>query len=294
VRPAALAAALVAAALLATAGALAGQEPGHDPEGGAPGESRGVMVTDRRVVPSSLVVRPGTRIVWTNAGNNRHTVTSGDGLFDSGTLIHEEQFAILAPAERGIYGYYCRFHPFIRGSLRVSSLELTAPAVVAFNRPAALIGSVPGAPAGTAVRVERRVPGRWETLAELLTDEAGGFRTRSPRLTSSTAFRAVTDADASPSARVGVRPLATVVLRGARLEGRVTPARAGAEVLLERLNLDTYRWSTAGSRRLRAGGRVTFRLGEPGVYRLRIPMARPGLAEAVTKPVEHQPARLRG
>jgi len=100
--------------------------------------TRTVEITDAAVTPGQLVVAPGTRVMWANVGRNRHTSTADDGRWDSGALIPGEDFSISAPAEPGTYAYHCRFHAYIRGSLTVSLVALSAPAPVTVGGAGAL------------------------------------------------------------------------------------------------------------------------------------------------------------
>lgn len=301
----------VAVAALATAGgAAAAEDPGHGGElhppvaGAAPGLApapaaplapasapapRGVAVTDHAVVPAALVVPAGARVIWTNVGRNRHTVTAEDGSFESGTLVLGATFSITAPAVPGRYGYFCRFHRFIRGSMTVSALDLRPPEAVAFDRPAVLTGTVPGAATGTQVALERRLPGRWERVAVVATGADGAFTARSPALRGAAAFRALSGAAVSPSVRAAVRPTVIAQRHGAHVGVWVRPARAGAPLLLERLNLDTYRWRPVARARLVRGGTAGFALRRPGVYRVRA-VAHRGLVDGSSALLRFRPA----
>jgi plastocyanin len=284
------AAALAALGLLAGPGALAGQEGGHGGLGAVVDASlpkaRHISVTDHGVVPRTAVVAPGTTVVWSNDGNQTHTVTETAGRWESGSLFRGQQFTVRAPAESGSYRYYCRFHPSIRGVLVVSPLDLEAPATVAYGTRAGVAGTVPGVAPGTAVAIEQRLPGRWEPVADAVTDGEGAFGASTPPLRSGGAFRAVAGDAVSPSVRIGVAPLVAVTLRGATLRARVQPGRAGARVVLERLDLGTYRWGPAGRGRLSRARAAVLRLGAPGVYRVRVPHAGPRLVEGVSAPAE--------
>lgn len=70
-----------------------------------------VSMLDNRFVPTRLTVAAGTTVTWSNHGNNAHTTTSFDGLWDSGTLLHDDQFS-LTFATPGTYQFICRQHLF--------------------------------------------------------------------------------------------------------------------------------------------------------------------------------------
>jgi plastocyanin len=143
-------------AALALAAMALGAAPASAAMPGSPAAERPeavVAINDMAVDPVDLVVAPGTKILWANAGRKRHTVTSDTGAFDSGTLLPGERFSITAPMSVGSFSYHCRFHQFIRGTVTVSLVNLHAPAEVPYGRVATLTGLVPGADPGTQVSI---------------------------------------------------------------------------------------------------------------------------------------------
>jgi plastocyanin len=68
-----------------------------------------VAVIDNRFQPTALSIAPGTTVTWTNNGNNIHTLTSPDGLFDSGGLIGGATFSFTFD-KAGSYRLICRQH----------------------------------------------------------------------------------------------------------------------------------------------------------------------------------------
>lgn len=60
--------------------------------------------------PDSLLISPGTTVRWTNLDGVPHTVTSDDGVWDSGNLSNGAQFLYTfnSPA---VYPYHCNIHP---------------------------------------------------------------------------------------------------------------------------------------------------------------------------------------
>jgi glucose dehydrogenase/plastocyanin len=90
--------------------------------------SGGATVTQLKVVdfgfsPDNDLVPPGTKITWTNTGQIVHTVTSDDGVFDSGDLASGQTFSTTLD-KPGTYWYFCRPHPFMRARVVVAT---TAP-----------------------------------------------------------------------------------------------------------------------------------------------------------------------
>jgi plastocyanin len=252
---------------------------------------RTVAITDLAVTPAALVVAPGTEVMWHNDGRNRHTVTADDDLFASRILFTGDEFTISAPATPGVHAYHCLYHSYIRGTLTVSLVALNEPEPVEAGRPVMLGGTVPGAAAGSPVRVERRVPGAWVVVGEATTDASGAFSVTAPPVAARTAFRALAAGTLSPSVRVEVRPVVGVRRAGRRLVARVRPALPGAAVRLARLDLDTYRWAAVATRRL-SGRQARFTLRAPGVYRAEVD-ARGGLSAASSRSVEFRSGAFR-
>jgi len=65
-------------------------------------------------------VDPGTQIVVSNDDGAAHTLTSDDGLFDTGDISGGASASITAPQEAGIYSFVCLIHPSMTGELTVS------------------------------------------------------------------------------------------------------------------------------------------------------------------------------
>ena len=261
-----------------------------DPAPATAPEVRFVAIEDSGFSPSALVVAPGTTVRWSNGGRTRHTVTADGGAFGSRTMIPGDRFTVDAPTAPGVYAYGCSFHSYMRGTVTVSLLSLSAPRPVGVGGRPALTGTVPGAAAGTTVHLERRVPGAWEEVGAAATDASGAYALSGPQITARTAFRALVGDAVSPSVRALVLPVVAATRTGPRLAVRVQPAGDGV-VHLERLDLDRYVWRTVGMRRLHAG-RARFTLGAPGVYRA-VAQARGGLDEAASRTVPFRPGAFR-
>jgi len=69
----------------------------------------GVMVVDSAFQAKSITVPLGTTITWTASANLPHTVTSDDGVFDSGTMRDGDVFTFTF-TEAGTFQYFCTFH----------------------------------------------------------------------------------------------------------------------------------------------------------------------------------------
>jgi plastocyanin len=59
--------------------------------------------------PKVISIEPGTTVQWTNRGEQRHTVSARDGMFESGELEPGETFSFTFD-QSGTYEYFCRPH----------------------------------------------------------------------------------------------------------------------------------------------------------------------------------------
>jgi alcohol dehydrogenase (cytochrome c) len=65
-----------------------------------------------------VAVPPGTTITWTNNGPTAHTTTADNGTWDSGLLNAGDSFSFTFN-DPGVYWYFCRPHPFMRGTITI-------------------------------------------------------------------------------------------------------------------------------------------------------------------------------
>jgi glucose dehydrogenase len=65
-----------------------------------------------------VAVPPGTTITWTNNGPTAHTTTADNGAWDSGLLNAGDSFSFTFN-DPGVYWYFCRPHPFMRGTITI-------------------------------------------------------------------------------------------------------------------------------------------------------------------------------
>lgn len=94
-----------------------GADQGATSGGGAPPAS--VTVSDFDFDPTELTVGAGATIEIDNRGDAAHTLTADDESFDSGSIAGGESTSITAPEGSGDYGFFCEFHPFMKGTLTV-------------------------------------------------------------------------------------------------------------------------------------------------------------------------------
>ena len=69
--------------------------------------------------PPNQSICIGQRIQWTNLDSNVHTVSSNNGLFDSGPINPNGTFILTFNAS-GLYGYHCSIHNSMVGSVTVT------------------------------------------------------------------------------------------------------------------------------------------------------------------------------
>jgi plastocyanin len=77
-----------------------------------------VKIDNFSFTPSTLTVKAGTQITWTNADDIPHTVVSEDQSFKSKVLDTDEKFTFVA-SKPGTYSYFCSIHPKMTGRVVV-------------------------------------------------------------------------------------------------------------------------------------------------------------------------------
>jgi plastocyanin len=86
-----------------------------------------VRITNNGFQPATLVVRPGTKVVWSNGDQSLHQVTANP--FPKGTdlpslkseiLTNAQEYAYTAHAT-GSFGYHDQLNPTINGTLIVKN-----------------------------------------------------------------------------------------------------------------------------------------------------------------------------
>ena len=69
--------------------------------------------------PNPVEVKIGETITWINDDSGRHTVTSKDGVFDSGMMGKGQSFSFTFD-KAGEYPYFCEPHPNMVGTVVVT------------------------------------------------------------------------------------------------------------------------------------------------------------------------------
>ena len=68
--------------------------------------------------PTSMTVKAGATVTWTNMDQEPHTLMSSDGLFRSGALDTGDSFSFKFD-KPGTYQYVCTIHPRMVGTVIV-------------------------------------------------------------------------------------------------------------------------------------------------------------------------------
>ena len=103
------------------------------PAAWAQGKEVTVKMEDNFFSPANITVEPGTTVTWVQEGNNPHTTTSYDGLWDSGLIEPGSggSFSFTFD-EPGTFDYYCIPHESMGmiGSVTVSGASASGSASV--------------------------------------------------------------------------------------------------------------------------------------------------------------------
>jgi plastocyanin len=109
---------LIAVALIvgACSGSYSAGTPAA-PAAAAPGAS--VTIANFSFSPSTLSVRAGTTVTWTNNDSTAHTVTLDDGSAASADIASGATFQHTFTAA-GSFTYHCRIHPTMTATIVVT------------------------------------------------------------------------------------------------------------------------------------------------------------------------------
>jgi len=77
-----------------------------------------VGIKEFKYGPLMLSVPVGTTVTWVNHDEEPHTVTSATGAFSSAGLVNEDTFEQTF-TKPGTYEYFCKVHPFMKGTVVV-------------------------------------------------------------------------------------------------------------------------------------------------------------------------------
>jgi plastocyanin len=99
------------------------------PSAWAQGQEVTVRMEDNFFDPANITVEPGTTVTWVQGGNNPHTTTSYDGLWDSGMIEGGSGGTFSFTFEEpGTYDYFCVPHEQLGmiGTVTVTGSTATA------------------------------------------------------------------------------------------------------------------------------------------------------------------------
>ncbi len=77
-----------------------------------------VEISGFAFVPATITIPVGTTVTWTNQDPVPHTVSSREGVFESGNLPGGATFSYTFD-QIGSFEYYCKFHPYMKGEVIV-------------------------------------------------------------------------------------------------------------------------------------------------------------------------------
>lgn len=78
-----------------------------------------VVIDKMKFAPVSAGVRPGDTILWVNKDMFRHTATARNGSFNIDLPPNARGSMVVR--SKGAVQFYCKYHPGMTGTLRVSS-----------------------------------------------------------------------------------------------------------------------------------------------------------------------------
>jgi len=92
---------------------------GNDPGGSNGPATNEVFIQDMSYTPATITVTANTTIKWTNKDAVAHTVTSDNGLFDSGSISTGGTY-VFTFTTSGTFAYHCTPHPSMTASVKVN------------------------------------------------------------------------------------------------------------------------------------------------------------------------------
>ena len=71
--------------------------------------------------PSTLTIKKGTQVIWTNASDAPHTVTSDTGAFSPSSTLSQNQTFMMTFSTAGTFAYHCTIHTYMKATITVTS-----------------------------------------------------------------------------------------------------------------------------------------------------------------------------
>ncbi len=75
-----------------------------------------VLISGMQFGTTSLAVKAGTTVTWTNNDHMTHTVTADDGSFTSGDLNYRDTYSHTF-SNVGTYNYHCKYHSNMKANV---------------------------------------------------------------------------------------------------------------------------------------------------------------------------------
>jgi plastocyanin len=89
------------------------------PAASAASSSNAVSIKDTAFNPTTITVKAGDKVTWTNNDGFAHTVTLDDNSVDSGNVAAGATFANTF-ATAGTFAYHCKIHSSMHGTIIVT------------------------------------------------------------------------------------------------------------------------------------------------------------------------------
>src|SRR5512140_1835519 len=99
---------LVSLLLAACRGGPVATQPGAT-QPGATASTGAVTIQGFAFEPATLTVKVGTSVIWTNKDGRTHTITSDDGVWDSGRVSDGATYVRVFD-QAGSFSYHCSIH----------------------------------------------------------------------------------------------------------------------------------------------------------------------------------------
>jgi plastocyanin len=77
-----------------------------------------IVIKSFMFAPTSVTIKAGSKVTWTNQDEEPHTIASNDGIFRSGALDTDESYSFKFD-KPGTYHYTCSIHPRMVGTITV-------------------------------------------------------------------------------------------------------------------------------------------------------------------------------
>jgi len=110
-------AALSLVAMLTLASGAGAQK--HPAAGAHKHSTRTVLIQNFSFKPAHITIKQGTKVTWINKDTAPHTATANNGRSFHSPVLHKGQSYSHTFKTVGKWGYYCKLHPDMRGSVTV-------------------------------------------------------------------------------------------------------------------------------------------------------------------------------